>query len=409
MNGNLMKPSSKKTTAKNSPKGSSPQASAGRKNTPKDRLPKRLLEEKKPSFRSIGPSKTLGLAIWRQLLSLGAALDDAAIIALAHKHKNHCMRLWEGFTGHKALPRDYLSRSEYRLAYLLSFHLINSARLEVLLRRLMSERRMNLPDLPVNLWDFGCGSGAMASTVIDYLASKRLKLAELHLGDSIASLLAQVEKSLLVALPKGLLLGKIHRHTSTFAPGDVRTAQLDPEQTHIFTFGYHLNELDEVARANMVAWMGKLARSRAPVLVLIVDSSDEQVCKGLMDFRDEVVENGMKAIYPCPHDYACPLVATNDWCYSESLWNLPAIQQKIDEIIQHPRRTMTMSSYAYANQSFLRHQRLPAKPQKVLVGKPLDKFRKDMQIPVYCQEDGEIKKELDLAVPRLQAMRGSVK
>jgi ribosomal protein RSM22 (predicted rRNA methylase) len=170
-----------------------------------------------------------------------------------------------------------------------------------------------------------------------------------------------------------------------------------------------LNELDEEARVAMVKWMAKLARSSAPALVLIVDSSDEEVCRGLMDFRDEVVENGLKAIYPCPHDYSCPLAGSKDWCYSESRWNLPAIQQKIDVIIQHPRRTMTMSSYAFANRSFLEKQRLAAKPHQVLVGKPVDKYRKTMQIPVYCQDDGEVKKELDKAVPRISEMRGSIK
>lgn len=350
----------------------------------------------------------ISLTSWLNLLSSfsGKAVDVTSAVVVAKKYKAACMRLWEGFTGHKPMPRNYLDRDDFRMAYLLGFHLINSARLGVLLERLFGERRISLPAQPVSLWDFGCGTGAMASTLAEHLKKKQIKLADLHLCDASQELLRQVESSLRAALPAGMLLGKVHRHGGRFSPVEVKFSAQSSRYTHIFCFGYLLNELDEKARVAMGKWMAGLARSSVPALVLIVDSSDELVCRGLMDFRDEAVAKGMHAIYPCPHDLGCPLAGSKDWCYSEAVWRLPAVQQKIDKIIEHPRRTMTVSNYAFANQSFMALQNNPAHPQRILVGKPRDKFRKDLQIPVYCQENGEAYKDLRGAQEKLGYMRG---
>jgi hypothetical protein len=362
---------------------------------------------KKPAASALHNKITL--AAWNQLLTaLGPEEGKSGPLDLARKYKNSCMRLWEGFTGHKSLPRDYLANPEFRIAYLLGFHLINAARMENLLERVSGERGISFPKLPIDLWDFGCGTGAMTSTLMDFISKKRLPLGDINLCDVSRQLLGEVEKALVQAIPPTTRYGKVQLHVGKFSLAPIPLTSAAQHRVQLISFGYFLNELDEQARDKMVKWMGKAARSPVPVVILIVDSSDEEICRGLMDFRDDIVDGGLHPLYPCPHSCECPMAGSKDWCYSEARWRLPLVQQKIDKIIMHPRRTMTMSSYAFANESFLALQTSREIKQRVLVGKPVDKFRKELQIPVYCQADGELHKDLEGARAGLSWLRGSV-
>jgi len=86
-----------------------------------------------------------------------------------------------------------------------------------------------------------------------------------------------------------------------------------------------------------------------------------------MQFRDEIVDLGYTALYPCPKSELCPMLKrSRDWCFSEAYWQVPEIQARIDRLIPTDRRKLNVTAFGFFNGTI----EMPKTPPKVIVGRP---------------------------------------
>src|SRR5690606_31032369 len=132
---------------------------------------------------------------------------------------------------------NYLQSQDRLLAYLLSFHLANAERLCFVLERL--EKR--LPFLSslkeADIWDIGCGTGAMASSLLQMLLQGNIKSKSFTFIDhneEVLSLIPQVFSE----IPETTVT-TYRKPLEQFLPN----ISENHENPQLFLFGYVFNEL----------------------------------------------------------------------------------------------------------------------------------------------------------------------
>src|SRR4029453_5945724 len=83
-----------------------------------------------------------------------------------------------------------------------------------------------------------------------------------------------------------------------------------PGARDLVTLAYVLDELDPAQRSALV---GQLWSSTAGML-LIVEPGTPSGWQRILDARAILLKQGAQMVAPCPHTYACPLMAP-DWCH----------------------------------------------------------------------------------------------
>ena len=79
----------------------------------------------------------------------------------------------------------------------------------------------------------------------------------------------------------------------------------------LVTLGYVLGELDGDAQAATIdrAW------AVAGHALVVVEPGTPAGYRRVLAARDRLLAAGGTVVAPCPHDHACPLVGTEDWCH----------------------------------------------------------------------------------------------
>ena len=92
--------------------------------------------------------------------------------------------------------------------------------------------------------------------------------------------------------------------------GDVLPRAVPAGPFDLVTLGYVLGELDGDARAATIdrAWAAAAA-------VVVVEPGTPAGYRRVLAARDQLLDAGGTVIAPCPHDRACPLAGTDDWCH----------------------------------------------------------------------------------------------
>jgi len=84
-----------------------------------------------------------------------------------------------------------------------------------------------------------------------------------------------------------------------------------PGRFDLVTLGYVLGELDDDARAGTIdrAW------AAAAYALVVVEPGTPAGYRRVLAARDRLLVAGGTVVAPCPHDLACPLAGTDDWCH----------------------------------------------------------------------------------------------
>ena len=92
---------------------------------------------------------------------------------------NDIQAIWESYTSdRKKLGREAFTTRKNVVAYFAGFHLSNAARLTMLLQRLEQRSPQLLKTLRTNtldIFDFGCGSGAGTQTFAEYVGVEQVE------------------------------------------------------------------------------------------------------------------------------------------------------------------------------------------------------------------------------------------
>jgi ribosomal protein RSM22 (predicted rRNA methylase) len=84
-----------------------------------------------------------------------------------------------------------------------------------------------------------------------------------------------------------------------------------PARFDLVTLSYVLAEMDERDRAATIerAW-----NAAAHALVVVEPGTPSGYAR-VLAARDGLIARGATVVAPCPHDRACPLAGTGDWCH----------------------------------------------------------------------------------------------
>jgi ribosomal protein RSM22 (predicted rRNA methylase) len=321
----------------------------------------------------------------------------AQIKDIARKEKGKMCYLWEVFNEFRdELNPRLLSTKPNVLAYLLGFHVPNALRLMACLQRV--EQRWSLKPLlkdykGLNVWDFGCGSGAFSQLVLaefgPFFEEKRVYLYDTN------SLLLNVAKEFHEHLQTQIpALQNLKTYARKVSLSELNTSpHVDDQTLTIANLGYVWNELSKNPRAKskVYSFFKHLVKENTPALIFILDPAHSQASRVMMETRNDLVEMGLKTIYPCPHDQPCPMLArSKDWCYSEfSLSGIPHETAYMDQLLGIKRTIFASSAYVFATPAA--HSKLVANQEHsaVVVGRPHKVEEKGFTY-LLCEEKGEL-------------------
>ncbi|MBP6217837.1 MAG: hypothetical protein KA436_04545 [Oligoflexales bacterium] len=325
-----------------------------------------------------------------------------------------------------------LSTHKKIFTYLLGFHLPNATRLlgtwqrleerwdlsALLPRKPKAKASTNSEEVPppprLLLWDFGAGSGAM-SQLLYSLLKPHFEETRAYLYDS-NSLLLEAAKDFFAFYkeldkPKHPKDTDLEPHLRIY-PRKVPLQELNTRPSIsdsdlvMVCLGYIWNELssNSKARGKILEFIVELQRGGKKALIFLIEPGRDFTARAAMMLRDELVDMGLKVLYPCPHDQPCPmLLRSKDWCYSEFPSQvLPKEAQLVDKHVSMERSLLAASTYVFATDAAYK-QLGPSKSAKkeVIVGRPLlDQDTRSYE-DLLCSPEGELlKKEPQLPEKR---------
>jgi len=311
---------------------------------------------------------------------------ETLVRGLAKSEKNTLIELWKTFTSEREqLNAKTLTGKKEAVAYLLGFHLSNSARIIHTFNA--ASKRWNIKDFignqeQVRIIDLGCGSGAMAQANVCFVKSAHNEDAKIqvqlvdgssHLLDAAVSGLNKIDQKASVRAHKGDLAGLIV---------DKYVSDKNP-----FTFinlGYVWNEIvkNRSARQKISKLFSAVIRNETESLITVIEPGSQDQSRAAMELREELIEQGFMPLYPCPHSNSCPLLEmSRDWCYSEITWAHPPVQKFIDSQIGVERTVLAASAFLFASPALMKKLKPLAKDLEIVVGRPTRPSPSDSRNP----------------------------
>lgn len=338
------------------------------------------------------------------------ASDREKLAAIVRAERSNVKSLWEAFTTDRQnLPRYLLDPKKQTVSYLLGFHLPNVARTWNLLHRF--DRRHQLSSKldayeGINLFDLGCGTGAVGQALHSFLKHKKFKKSlDISLIDSQGPFLDIARMGYEKMGFEGKIRSKRARIETCF---DMIRGQLKKEKLNVIVLGYVWNELQNNPKAQRKFQEFAMEASLYPTIFLVLEPANQNLARSAMEFRDDLVFTGYKSLYPCISSAPCPMLKKpKDWCYSETTWKVPKTISDIDRHLDINRSKLKYAGYVFA--SDLVAQNLSDLPEGEfpVVGRPTipHKFKNDFEY-LICKGD-DLDKRPSKAAPR-QLNRGTM-
>ena len=152
------------------------------------------------------------------------------------------------------------------------------------------------PDFaPASLLDIGAGPGTATWAAAEALPSLR-SFTLLDANDALRKL--------------ALDLGGDCGRQITYERGEARALLAKADTADLVMASYLIGELSEAERTSLAGLMWEKTRDT----LLVVEPGTPAGYARIIALRKQLIAEGAHVAAPCPHDEACPLVAT-DWCH----------------------------------------------------------------------------------------------
>lgn len=328
---------------------------------------------------------------------------EKLVQAAINFEKKNLKEIWVNFTqSRKNINSNMLTTRDKSNAYLLGFHLGNVARIQYLISR--AEKFTPFVNTineyqSIDVFDLGCGSGAMSVGVLQFLKQnlKRQIPLNIKLADNSSYLLSIAEYTLNAFKMPNLTVRKFKGPLD-----DLNISKNTPESQSLglYTLGYIWNELshDKNGKNKIVNLIECIVEKKHEALIFIVEPANEFQSKNAMHLRNDLIDLGFQVLYPCSHQKQCPLLETDkDWCYSEMGWKKPEIQSKIDKIMGVERDVMALSGYVFASPAFVKkHKWKLSQNEEVIVGRPITSNKGGSKAQyILCGKEGIRKEQVE--------------
>lgn len=309
--------------------------------------------------------------------------DSLAAQHAVKENSRGIRELWKTFNEERHSITSYLRHSQKEAAaYLLGFHRPNQAKMLELMQRSNLLGALKADNSPLKVVDMGCGTGAMSLGFIEAMEFEKDRLS-LHLIDRRRHLcqLAEIQ-----ALSSGLKQTQIQARYQDLRLWFKKESAVS-EASQIVLMGYLLNEIwqDKEVSGSLQHYLSGLLQSEIPNAVVIIDSANQNLCRQLMNFRNDLCQRGWVALYPCPSgQLECPLLERGrDWCFSEMSWRQESFDSAVDKSLAVDRSNLSFSAFIFVNQAWM-HKYQAKKRISVIVGRPIVDERVEYLI---CQKD----------------------
>lgn len=154
------------------------------------------------------------------------------------------------------------------------------------------------PDFrPRTMLDLGAGTGACTWAAVDAFPS----LESSHLVDNSVVALAAAKR---------MLSSSPVRATQSAGRVDQPTGRATSADFDLAVCGFVLGELEAEARNALIDQM-----SHAATVVVIIEAGTPAGYRRILTARAALVAAQRWVVAPCPHEHACPLESTQDWCH----------------------------------------------------------------------------------------------
>ena len=151
------------------------------------------------------------------------------------------------------------------------------------------------------------------------------------------------------------------------------------ERADLVITSYMLNELSLKDRAEVVK---KLWNATGQIL-LIVEPGTPKAFKGLLEIRNQLIQEGAKVLAPCPHEGKCNLL-DNDWCH----FSCRIARSKLHK--QLKSASMGYEDEKFCYMAFGRQER-SCSYKRVLKKPEVNKAEVKLEI---CTENGDIRQDI---------------
>ncbi len=300
-----------------------------------------------------------------------------AIGAILRGEMTEVRRLWEIFTKDRdELGKFLVGSKPQAVAYLLGFHLPNTARMQLALAR--TELRYAVAEAlkahpgRIRWHDLGSGSGAMTQAFLDYARMQKLDIAriEAHATD-VSSYLLDAARLIAKGMAPALDF-QTHKMALENLPAE-KFGHGGQDIISQYALGYVFNELVKNSRARnkLDLIFGAHLENKEPALVWILEPATQDMCRATMEWREHLVTAGYVPLYPCPGAMACPMLErSRDWCYSEGEFQLPLTVHNIDRALKIDRSRFASTIFALATPALVERVKVRAANVAAVVGRP---------------------------------------
>ena len=319
-------------------------------------------------------------------------------------------QIWDSYNcDRQELSRFNFNTPKYSFSYLVGFHLPNVARVNCVFKRLLEriETRYLLKFDTINIWDIGCGTGALSSSFISNICQffnksaydkKTLKL-NVNLIDRASHFLSISSELIETYINTLNLSGYSYNIESSISTTNTSIESfLAPSEfintgdstLNVYLAGYVYNEISSKQKGSHAfeRLISKINSSKN-TLIFLLDPANQTPAKKLIEFKDKVLKSGFNPLYPCPFlTINCPLSAKKDWCYTEGFFKKDRLTDLVDKSLKTQRSKINTCAFVLTNTPSFINSKL--KKPVVVVGKPIIKADRTQSHIQYLLCDGDV-------------------
>lgn len=280
----------------------------------------------------------------------GLALDRKANL---QKIAHNLRELQRGLTGDRArVGSGYMDEKSVLQAYLLYYWPVSFYETMAVLVELA--QRNALPKIR-SILDIGSGPGP--ATFAASLFGAKLSV----LVDASQAALDEASKIAQRARQGNQSIEIVGRQANlqTFKPGKDETYDLIIASHSVNELWHGEHDWLERRRDFFLSLLPSLSKEG---LLLIIEPSAHYTSIPLLELRDSLltVSSGLSCVGPCPHSRPCPMRAIEGRpCFSEWLWNAPALVKQLAELAGLDRASLKASWVAFRNNYIKKETSIP--------------------------------------------------